>query len=181
MLLGMVLYRAGVFSGARSTRFYLVTMIATLVPGLALVEAGVAINMAVEWDPRYVISFGFQFNYWGSLFVAMAWVCALVLMTRTRAFTWLTSRLAAVGKTALSNYLLQSLICTSIFYGHGLGWFGETPRTTQLFIVLAIWVFQLAVSPLWLHYFRFGPVEFLWRWMTYGRRPALRSVAPATA
>lgn len=173
MLLGIVLYRAGVLTGARSTRFYLVTLIATAIPGLLLVQWGHRAIVAHEWDPRFVVPFGIQFNYWGSLPIAMAWVCGLALLARTAPRASLTTCLAAVGRTALSNYLLQSLICTSIFYGHGLGWFGETARTTQLFLVLAIWVLQLVVSPLWLRYFRFGPVEYLWRWTTYGRMPGL--------
>ena len=174
MLFGIVLYRAGVFSGARSTRFYLVVLLATAIPGLAVVEWGLRATLAHAWDPRFAIPFGMQFNYWASLLVAMAWVCGLVLMTRVARFGWLTTGLASVGRTALSNYLVQSLICTSIFYGHGLGWYGETQRTTQLLLVLTIWILQLFVSPLWLRHFRFGPVEYLWRWATYGRRPALR-------
>jgi uncharacterized protein len=134
-----------------------------------------------------VLPIGFQFNYWGSLLVAMAWICALVLLARSSRSAYLTTGLAAIGKTALSNYLMQSLICTYIFYGHGLGWYGETPRTTQLLIVLCIGALQLIVSPLWLRFFRFGPVEFLWRSMTYGQLPRMRNIpvaidqgAPAT-
>jgi uncharacterized protein len=187
MLLGIVLFRIGVLTGARSTRFYLATFFTTLITGLAIVEAGARGTIAHEWDPRYVLPIGFQFNYWGSLLVAMAWICALVLLARSSRSAYLTTGLAAIGKTALSNYLMQSLICTYIFYGHGLGWYGETPRTTQLLIVLCIGALQLIVSPLWLRFFRFGPVEFLWRSMTYGQLPRMRNIpvaidqgAPAT-
>lgn len=171
MLLGIVLFRTGVLTGARSTRFYLTTMVATAIPGLALVMWGVWETQAHAWDPRYMVPFGIQFNYWGSLLVAMAWVCGLVLLARHACRFWLTTSLAAVGRTALSNYLLQSAICTSIFYGHGLGWYGETPRTTQLALVIAIWCLQLVLAPVWLRHFRFGPVEWVWRRATYGRRP----------
>jgi uncharacterized protein len=70
---------------------------------------------------------------------------------------------------ALSNYLLHTLIATTIFYGHGFGLFGSVDRTGQVIIVFAIWAFQLVWSPIWLRYFRFGPAEWLWRSLTYWR------------
>lgn len=85
--------------------------------------------------------------------------------------------LAAVGRTALTNYLLQTIIAVAIFYGHGLGLFGSVERTGQMLVVLAIWASQLLVSPLWLRYFRFGPFEWLWRSLTYWRLQPLRVTA----
>src|SRR5262249_34328568 len=87
---------------------------------------------------------------------------------------WLTSRLAAVGQTALSNYLMQSLICTTIFYGYGFGRYGKLERYQLYFVVLGIWILQLVLSPIWLRYFRFGPMEWLWRSFTYLRWQPLR-------
>ena len=79
----------------------------------------------------------------------------------------LTRPFAAVGRMALTNYLMQTVLCTFIFYGHGLGQFGMLERWQQLLLVVAIWVLQLVVSPFWLRYFRFGPAEWLWRSLTY--------------
>jgi uncharacterized protein len=70
---------------------------------------------------------------------------------------------------AFTNYLVQSLICTTLFYGHGFGLYGTVTRWGQILIVLAIWVLQLILSPLWLKYFRFGPFEWAWRSLTYGK------------
>jgi uncharacterized protein len=70
---------------------------------------------------------------------------------------------------AFSNYILQTLICTTIFYGHGLGLFGSVDRVGQAAIVAAIWAVELTTSPLWLARFRFGPLEWLWRSLTYWR------------
>ena len=83
---------------------------------------------------------------------------------------------AAVGRTALSNCLLQSILFTFILYGHGFGLFGQIERTGQFLIVLAIWAFQLIISPIWLRYYRFGPVEWLWWSLTYGRLQSMRGV-----
>ncbi len=68
---------------------------------------------------------------------------------------------------ALTNYLLQTLICTSIFYGHGLGLFGSFSRVQQILTVVAVWAVSLLLSPLWLRFFRFGPFEWLWRSLAY--------------
>jgi uncharacterized protein len=87
---------------------------------------------------------------------------------------WLQRRLAAVGRMALSNYLLQSVICTFIFYGYGFALFGQVSRATQMAIVVAVWLLLLIVSPIWIGHFRFGPAEWLWRTLTYFKRQPLR-------
>jgi uncharacterized protein len=71
---------------------------------------------------------------------------------------------------ALSNYLMQSILCTTLFEGWGFGLFGTLDRIQLLGVVAAIWLVQLAVSPFWLRHFRFGPMEWLWRSLTYWRR-----------
>jgi uncharacterized protein len=68
---------------------------------------------------------------------------------------------------AFTNYMLQTIICTTIFYGHGFGLFGHVERVGQIGIVFAVWALQLAISPIWLRHFRFGPLEWLWRSLTY--------------
>ena len=75
---------------------------------------------------------------------------------------------------ALTNYLGQTVICTTLFYGHGLGWYGYADRVGQLGVVLAVWVFQLIASHLWLRAFHFGPAEWLWRSLTYMRPAPMR-------
>jgi len=80
---------------------------------------------------------------------------------------WWRRHLGAVGRMALTNYLLQTLLCVFIFYGYGLGLFGHVGRAGQWLVVLAVWGFQLVASPWWLARFRFGPFEWLWRSMTY--------------
>jgi uncharacterized protein len=79
---------------------------------------------------------------------------------------------------ALTNYLMQSVVCTLIFYGHGLGFFGAVSRTGQLGVVLGVWVLQLVVSPIWLGRFKFGPMEWLWRSLTYWKAQPMLRVAP---
>jgi uncharacterized protein len=173
MLIGMALYRLGVFSARRSNQFYLRLVAAGVLVGLPLAGYGIYWNFSRGWSPLSFF-YGSQFNYWGSILVSLGWVGVVMLVYRRGILVWLSSALAAVGRTAFSNYILQTLICTTIFYGHGLGLFGQVERTGQIGIVFAVWAFQLAVSPIWLRHFRFGPLEWLWRCLTYGRVQPIR-------
>ncbi len=170
MLIGMALFRWGVLTGSRSRGFYVGMVILGLAIGLPVVSWGVVQNFANSWSMEYSqFGPGAQPNYWGSLFVSAAYIGLLTLFARSDALPWLQNALAAVGRTALSNYLLQTILATAIFYGHGLGLFGSVERVGQICIVAAIWVVQLVVSPLWLRYYRFGPFEWLWRSLSYWR------------
>jgi uncharacterized protein len=82
--------------------------------------------------------------------------------------------LAPAGRMALTNYLLQSLLCTWVFYGYGLGYFEQLPRVWQLPFALGVFALQVVLSQLWLRRFRFGPMEWLWRSVTYLRVPPMR-------
>jgi uncharacterized protein len=178
MLIGMGLYKLGVLSAQASARLYGGLIAAALLVGLPVVAYGVYWNFANDWGPLSLF-FGTQFNYWGSVLVSLGWVGAVMLVCQRGALQGLTRRLSAVGRMAFTNYLLQTVICTTLFYGHGLGWFGAVERTGQITVVLAVWAFQLLVSPLWLRHFRMGPFEWLWRSLTYGRaEPWRQGAAP---
>ena len=88
-------------------------------------------------------------------------------------------RLAAVGRMALTNYLAQSIIMTAIFYGLAL--YGELGLLPSLAILAAVWVAELSWSKLWLSRFPYGPAEWLWRRLTYGRRTDLRTKGRGSA
>jgi uncharacterized protein len=167
MMIGMAFYKWGIVTSQRSNSFYLLMALAGIGAGYSLVSYGVIQNFANNWSFDYSMFLGVQFNYWGSLLVSLSYISIIMLLCKNSLFTWLMNMLAAVGRTALSNYIFQSLICTSIFYGHGLGLFGEVERKNQIFMVLSVWIIQLIISPMWLRYFKFGPFEWLWRSLTY--------------
>jgi len=176
MLLGMAFYKLGLLSGLRSRGLYLVLAVCGLAAGLALVLTGLQRKAATGWEVFDSFFVASQYNTSGALFVAMAYFSMVVLACRRG---WPMSRLAAVGRMALSNYLLQTLICTALFNGPVLGLFGQVPRVGQAGITAAIWVLQLLISPWWLARFHFGPAEWLWRSMTYGQWQRLRRSSPA--
>jgi uncharacterized protein len=179
MLVGMGLFKLGVFQAQRSSAFYATMAVLGLTAGIAVSAYGVVWNDQRHWELEASFFFGSQWNYWGSLMTAMGFVGLVMLFCQSpRAIRW-CSPLAAVGQMALTNYLMQTVLCTMIFYGHGLGYFGYLQRTQQAMVVLGVWVLQLIGSPIWLHYFRFGPFEWLWRSLTYWKRQTmLRNRAP---
>jgi len=166
MLIGMALFKYGVFSAGRSARFYLMLVVLGIFGGLPPIFYGCLRNIQAGWPPS-AFFVGSQLNYWASVLVSLGWVGAILLFYRNQWFAGLSRRLAAVGRMALSNYLLQTIICTTIFYGHGLGLFGQVSRGQQLLVVLVVWMISLLSSPWWLKRFRYGPLEWLWRSLTY--------------
>ena len=87
---------------------------------------------------------------------------------------------APLGRMALTNYLLQSLICMLVFYGFELGRWG-LPRAQQVVVVVVVYAAQVAFSHWWLARFRYGPMEWLWRGFTYRQRPRCARVAACGA
>lgn len=167
MLIGMALLKWRFLTAELSSRFYLRSSIPALLIGLCLTCAGVWWNIRHDFNPLRLTFGGMEFNYWGSVFSSFGYAGLIMLMCK-QALPFIQAPLAAVGRTALSNYMLQSLICTSVFYGHGLGWFGYLSRVELWGVVIGVWAIQIALSMLWLGYFRFGPLEYLWRRLTYG-------------
>jgi uncharacterized protein len=177
MLLGMALFKWGVFSGQRSARLYWGMIAIALLIGIPVTLYGTRSDFASGWDFRYCFFFGTQFNYWASLLVSSGWVGAMMLASKATALFPVTRRLAAVGRMAFTNYIMHSVLCTTIFYGHGFGLFGKVERVGQFAIVLVMWTVQLLLSPIWLRYFFFGPLEWLWRSLTYLRWEPFRRYA----
>jgi uncharacterized protein len=173
MLIGMALTKLGVFA-CREPGLCRRTLVVGLPISLALIGYGMWRNTQAAWSADYSPFFGSQYNYWGSMILAFAYMC-LIISLEGRARPGRARRaVSAVGRTALSNYLLQSLICTLLFYGHGLGWYGQVSRAGQLLTVVGVWSVQLFVSSWWLTRFRQGPAEWLWRSLTYGSPQSIR-------
>lgn len=170
-LLGMVLMRQGIFHDVDAHRAWLRRLIGFgLLVGVPLHGAGVAVY---GFDPNS--SYSWLLNGFGALPMALAYLGFILFWSRTTCGLGLQRRLRAVGRMALTNYLMQSLLCTCLFYSYGLRLYGDVSRTAALAVVLAIWMLQLAVSPWWLRHFQLGPVEWLWRSLAEGRRrPFLR-------
>jgi uncharacterized protein len=176
MLLGMAFFKLGVLGAERSPAFYRRMAAFGFGSGVLLILIAIWRSYATQWDLLDYVLVSQELRYWGNLFVALGWVALTMLACQAG---WPVRAVANVGRMALTNYLLQSVICTTIFYGHGFGLFAQVDRAGQFAIVLAVWAFQLVASSVWLRYFAVGPVEWGTRWIVFGRRPRFLRLSPA--
>lgn len=174
IFLGMALYRFSIITGNAKTFVY--KSFVGIGVGLALPITVLAFWLSYQagWRNFWIHQFSMQVINWVGVVVSLGWMGIVVLSCHAGCRSWLGQAFAAVGRMALSNYLLHSLICTFIFYGYGLGLYGSVERVGQVGIVMGIWAFQLLISPLWLRHFRFGPAEWLWRTLSYGKLQPMR-------
>ena len=179
MLIGMGLMKVGVFSALRGSGFYRRLILWGYGLGMPLVAVSAWQGAAHDWSFLFHVQMGVHWNYVGSVFVSLGHVGVIMLAVKGAWLGALERRLAAVGRMAFTNYLMQSIICTTIFYGHGFGLYGSVDRPTQMLIVIGVWSLQLLYSAWWLDWFRYGPAEWLWRRLSYDEVPAFRrEVAP---
>lgn len=168
MLIGMALFKLGVLQGERSTHFYLRMTLTGFSLGLLIniAEISNAINSGF-----HILS-TFPFLLWsyhlGRIGMALGYLGLVALILQSGHLAALTTKFAAVGRTALSNYLLQSVLGLLIFSGLGLALFGELSRAQLYLVVALIWCLQLWLSNWWMTRYRYGPLEHLWRGLTYG-------------
>jgi uncharacterized protein len=106
--------------------------------------------------------------------IALAWASGLLLLLRAGRLPRLSAALGAVGRMAFSNYVLQTVCCTLLFFGYGLSLYGSLSRAQTMLVVLAVTAVQVAFSLAWLAFFRFGPLEWAWRSLTYWRLQPIR-------
>ncbi|WP_188055813.1 DUF418 domain-containing protein [Sphingosinithalassobacter sp. CS137] len=104
----------------------------------------------------------------------LGWAALIILLMRDG---WLTQRIAAAGRMAFTNYLMTTILCTTFFYGYGLGWFGYLSRAEIYVVVAVVWLLMLLWSKPWLERFRYGPFEWLWRSLSRARLQPLRGSA----
>ncbi len=178
MLIGLGLFKLGVFTLERRTRYY-----------LALIVAGYGIGLTVNTlETRWIIDNGFSLLAYsqsrltydlGRLATTAGHLGLLLLIARSGILPWFQHALACVGRMAFTNYLTHSVVCAIFFVG--LGYFGQLERHELYYIVFAIWATQLVASPLWLRHFQMGPLEWIWRTLTYAEAPKLRRPTAAAA
>jgi len=173
MLIGMALYKKRVFHAKQSVKYYGKMMGYGLGIGLPLVIGGVILDFNYDWDFRLSFFFFSQLNYWGSILMALGYIGVIMIITKTSTRSLIAKRLSDVGRMALSTYLMQSIISGFLFYGHGLALFGDLDRSAQAVFVLGIWVFNITFAGVWLSFFKYGPFEWLWRSLTYGKAQPL--------
>jgi uncharacterized protein len=179
MLLGMALLKLGILTAERSFAFYGRMAAAGIAAGLAINGTAMFLQVRHDFDPVRGL-FDMVTYEVGRVPMALGYIALLAIVVKAGRMRWLTDRLSAVGRMAFSNYISHSLICSVIFYGgYGFGLIGKLERWQLYVVVLGIWTFNLAWSPLWLRHFQFGPLEWAWRSLTYWKRQPMRIRPPA--
>ena len=176
MMIGMALFKLGVLTLESKTRAY-----------LAMAASGYAIGLTGNiLEARWIMDNGFSAIAYAQanisydisrLAMTTGHLGMLGLFLKSGILPWLRQGMAAVGRMALTNYLIHSVVALVIFVFLGL--WGALERHQLYYIVFSVWAAQLVISPIWLKHFHFGPVEWLWRYLTYGKAPPFRKDAVA--
>lgn len=178
MFLGMALFKLGFFTNKLRTSTYALMLLMGYGIGIPvgwiqfqgqLMETG---DLGAYFD-RYRIPVDALQDV-RRLFLSIGHASLLILVYRSKIMPWLMKGLANVGQMAFTNYLMQSIICTLFFYGYGLGYYNQFRFHQIYYVVFAVWIFQLIFSSIWLHYFRFGPFEWIWRSLTYWEKQPMK-------
>lgn len=177
MLVGIAFAKTGVLAAQRSFAFYKKMMVISFLIGLPVSISMVWLSWKQGFEPLQTV-FTFSTYQIGRVAMTLGYASLLLIACKAGLFSGLRARLASVGQTAFSNYILHSLIYGFVFYGYGLALFNKLERYQLYCVVLGMWVVSLIASPIWLRNFRFGPLEWCWRSLTYGRRQPMRLANP---
>lgn len=168
MFLGMAFFKLGIFQGEAKIKVYAWMAVLGLGVGLPLSYLFVIndVNHHFNWF-EIIKTKKFEFYELQRFVHSIGIFGVIMLLYKSRLFKWFFALMRPVGQMAFTNYLMQSLICGFFFYGIGLGYFGKLQIYELYYVVVAVWVLEIIWSHIWLRYFRFGPLEWAWRSLTY--------------
>jgi uncharacterized protein len=171
----MAFFKLGILTGTAATRIYWLLFIVGLSFGLPIayywMKAWVDANYSdYEWTKKA----GLQVYAISRTLRSLGFFGLIMLMYKSGWFKWLFALMRPVGQMAFTNYLMQSFLCGLFFYGIGFGMFGKLERYQIYYVVASVWVIEIIWSHIWLKYFQFGPLEWLWRSLTYWKRQPLK-------
>jgi uncharacterized protein len=178
MALGIIFYRNGFLTGAWSRAAYLRTIALGYLVAAPLHLPLIGVLLEHHFAPP-VTPLVEGAGLFLRPFITLAHAAGIILLVRSGAARWLSSRLVAAGRMAFSNYLGTSIVTTTLFYGYGFGLFGAFSRAELYWVVLAVWVLILGWSKPWLERYRYGPLEWLWRTLARGEAQPMRRALPA--
>ncbi len=171
MFLGMALFSIGFFSSRfSSSRYFMIAAISLLI-GAGLSWFRIHFDVVRLWDYQfYIKTRSLPYNFFLPFergLMALGYTSLLMWLLRMNVFQFLLKAFAKAGKIALTNYILQSVICSFFFYGYGFGYFGRLSQWELYFVVAEIMLIQIVFSIFWLRNYESGPLEWLWRCLVY--------------
>jgi uncharacterized protein len=173
-LVGAAMIRSRFFEKPR-INWQRIAMALGLAVGLAL-EMASALMDAIANPPSSLPMVSKVLHEIGSVMLCLGYVGAVCVMLRSDIIRAAAAPFAAIGRMALTAYLFESIAATFLMYWWGLGWFGEVSRGIQVVIGLGIYALAVVLATAWLRYFRFGPLEWLWRTLTYWKPQPMLSL-----
>lgn len=179
MLIGIALFRWNILSAEKSFGFYTGMAAIGYMIGLSINYYELRTVLDGQFSPVAITKSNLTYGF-GRIFTCMGHIGLIMIFCKSNLLIWLKTSLSAVGKMALTNYIMHSLICMVVFTGVGFGLFGKLQRYELLYVVFSIWIFQLILSPIWLRYFHYGPMEWLWRNLSYQKVHPIRKEFPVT-
>jgi uncharacterized protein len=181
MLLGLAFFKLGILQGEAKTKIYAWMAIIGLGVGLPLSYLFVNYDVSHNFN-WFEISKTKAFDFYEiQRFVHSIGIFGLImLMYKSGWFKWFFALLRPVGQMAFTNYLTQSIMCGFFFLGIGLGYFGKLEYHQLFYVVGTVWIIQIIWSHIWLRYFRFGPLEWLWRSLTYWKKQPFKKNSSST-
>ena len=174
MLFGMALFKLGVLSGRRPRELYLKMMFMGYLFGIMIRGPDAYAVLINGFEITHLFNRENMTYNLGKLAMTLGHIGLIGLLYQFSLFDRLARILAATGRLALTNYIMQTIISLLIFYGIGLGLYAQYERYQLVFICLAVWLFQIGFSLFWLKHFHYGPLEWLWRSLIYGQRQRFR-------
>lgn len=181
MLLGLAFFKLGILQGEAKTKIY--AWMAILGLGLGLPLSYLFVNYDVSHNFNWFeITKTKPFDFYEiQRFVHSIGIFGLIMLLYKSGWSkWFFALLRPVGQMAFTNYLTQSIMCGFFFLGIGLGYFGKLEYHQLFYVVAGVWIIQITWSHIWLRYFRFGPLEWLWRSLTYWKKQPMKKNSAAT-
>lgn len=164
MVLGISLYKMGVFTETYPRKNLILMAVIGLTIG-GFLHSWLHLQFYNHFTDHLTSVYYLIFFDLGRLPMVVGYIGLIILLFRLKLFALPGRWLQSVGKMALSNYLFQSTLAATIFHGFGL--FNQVSRAELGLMVLASWGIQIFLSVLWMKFFIYGPVEWLWRSLTY--------------
>ncbi|HEX4876709.1 MAG TPA: DUF418 domain-containing protein [Chitinophagaceae bacterium] len=175
MLLGMAFFKSGILTGQASAKLYWALFIAGMGAGLLLTWYRLQFMVDQQFNQFNIAKYKqFEFYEISRTLRSLGLFGFIMLLYKSGWFKWLFALLRPVGQMAFTNYLMQSLMCGLFFFGVGFGMMGKLQRYEIYFVVAAVWAIEIIWSHLWLRFFRFGPLEWCWRSLTYWKKQPMR-------
>jgi len=175
MFLGMAFFKTGILTGNASYKLYWLMFIGGLGLGLLLSYFNQKAVIDNHFN-QYEYSKNVSFNYYQvqRMLRSLGFFGLIMLTYKSGFIKWFFAMFRPVGQMAFTNYLMQSLIGGLFFYGIGLNYFGKLERYELYIFVAIVWILEIIWSHIWLRYFRFGPLEWLWRSLTYWKKQSFK-------